>query len=153
MPRPRRAPPREATAPTAGSTRVRAALRRVPVSSSLARKSKLQDGAVPGHRSCKESHMPSFMLLLHRPVERLSQMDPETITKAKREYLDWAERMRAAGRLKGGSKLTDDAGRILRNAGGRVAVTDGPFTESKEMVGGYFLLAAGDYAEACRIAS
>jgi len=97
--------------------------------------------------------MPSFMLLLHRPVERLSQMDPETITKAKREYLDWAERMRAAGRLKGGSKLTDDAGRILRNAGGRVAVTDGPFTESKEMVGGYFLLAAGDYAEACRIAS
>jgi len=97
--------------------------------------------------------MPSFMLLLHRPVERLSQMDPETITKARREYLDWAERMRAAGRLKGGSKLTDDAGRILRNAGGRVAVTDGPFTESKEMVGGYFLLAAGDYAEACRIAS
>jgi len=61
--------------------------------------------------------------------------------------------MRAAGRLQGGSKLTDDAGRILRNAGGRVAVTDGPFTESKEMVGGYFLLAAGDYAEACRIAS
>ena len=98
--------------------------------------------------------MPSFMLLLHRPVERLSQMDPETITKARREYLDWAERMRAAGRLQGGSKLTDDAGRILRNAGGRVAVTDGPFTESKEeMVGGYFLLAAGDYAEACRIAS
>ena len=97
--------------------------------------------------------MPSFMLLLHRPVERLSQMDPETITKARREYLDWAKRMRAAGRLKGGSKLTDDAGRIMRNAGGRVAITDGPFTESKEMVGGYFLLAAGDYAEACRIAS
>jgi hypothetical protein len=97
--------------------------------------------------------MPSFMLLLHRPVERPATMDPETITKARREYLHWAERMRAAGRLKGGSKLTDDAGRIMRNAGGRVAVTDGLFTESKEMVGGYFLLAADDYAEACRIAS
>jgi len=97
--------------------------------------------------------MPSFMLLLHRPVDRLPPMDPETITKARREYLDWAERLRAAGRLKGGSKLTDDAGRIMRNAGGRVAITDGPFTESKEMVGGYFLLTADNYAEACRFAS
>src|SRR5215472_5247616 len=97
--------------------------------------------------------MPSLMLLLHRPVDRLPPMDTETMTKVRHEYQDWAERMRAAGRLKGGSKLTDDAGRIMRDAGGRVAITDGPFTESKEMVGGYFLLTAGDYAEACRLAS
>jgi hypothetical protein len=97
--------------------------------------------------------MPSFMLLLHRPVDRASTIDPETITRATREYLDWADRTRADGRLAGGSKLTADAGRILRNSGGRVAITDGPFAESKEMVGGYFLIKAGDYAEACRIAS
>ena len=97
--------------------------------------------------------MPSFMLLLHRPLERRSMADPETVAKVTREYMDWADRTRAAGRLKGGSKLTDDAGRILRNQGGRVAATDGPFVESKEIVGGYFLLSAGDYAEACRIAS
>jgi hypothetical protein len=98
--------------------------------------------------------MPSFMMLLHRPSERpRAPTDPETIAKVTREYMDWADRTRAAGRLKAGSKLTDDAGRILRNQGGRVATTDGPFVESKEIVGGYFLISAGDYAEACRIAA
>jgi hypothetical protein len=67
--------------------------------------------------------------------------------------MDWADRTRAQGRLKAGSKLTDDAGRILRAQNGRVATTDGPFVESKEIVGGYFLISAGDYAEACRIAA
>jgi len=95
--------------------------------------------------------MPSFMLLLHRPVDRLPPMDPETITKARREYLDWAERLRAAGRLKGGSKLTDDAGRIMRNAGGRVAITDGPFTESKELIAGYAILEVKSKAEAIEL--
>ena len=98
--------------------------------------------------------MPSFMLLLHRPAERARPTaDAETVAKITRDYLDWADRARAAGRLKAGSKLTDDAGQILRNQGGRIATTDGPFPESKEIVGGYFLISAGDYAEACRIAS
>jgi hypothetical protein len=98
--------------------------------------------------------MASFMLLLHRPVERSRPLgDPQTVAKVTREYMDWADRTRAAGRLKAGSKLTDDAGRILRNQGGRVATTDGPFVESKEIVGGYFLISAGDYDEACRIAA
>jgi len=98
--------------------------------------------------------MPSFMLLLHRPAERARPTaDAETVAKITRDYMDWADRARAAGRLKAGSKLTGDAGQILRNQGGRIATTDGPFPESKEIVGGYFLISAGDYAEACRIAS
>jgi len=97
--------------------------------------------------------MPSFMLLLHRPTERRPMADQETAVRVTREYMEWADRTRAAGRLKAGSKLTDDAGRILRHEGGRVATTDGPFVESKEIVGGYFLISAGDYAEACRLAS
>jgi hypothetical protein len=106
-----------------------------------------------GRHHEKESAMSSFMLLLHRPVERSRPTDPETMTRVTREYMDWADRMRADGRLKGGSKLTDDAGRILRAKDGRVTTIDGPFIESKEIVGGYFLISAGDYAEACRIAS
>jgi len=97
--------------------------------------------------------MPSFMMLLHRPVERRPMGDPESVARVTREYMDWADRTRAAGRLKAGSKLTDDAGRILRTESGRVATTDGPFIESKEIVGGYFLITAADYAEACRVAA
>jgi hypothetical protein len=97
--------------------------------------------------------MPSFMMLLHRPVERRPMADPESVARVTREYMDWADRTRAAGRLKAGSKLTDDAGRILRTESGRVATTDGPFIESKEIVGGYFLITAADYTEACRVAA
>jgi hypothetical protein len=101
----------------------------------------------------KESVMASFMLLLHRPADRArAAFSPEAAGSITREYIDWADRVRAQGHLKAGSKLTDDAGRILRGNSGRVSTTDGPYVESKEIVGGYFLISAGNYAEACRIA-
>jgi hypothetical protein len=97
--------------------------------------------------------MASFMLLLHRSSDfKRVFSDPEAGTRITREYMDWADRMRAEGHLKGGSRLTDDAGKILRANSGRAATTDGPYAESREVVGGYFLLAANDYAEACRLA-
>ncbi|HYL02255.1 MAG TPA: YciI family protein [Steroidobacteraceae bacterium] len=97
--------------------------------------------------------MASFMLLLHTPVNRPRPANPEDLTRITREYMDWADRLREKGQHKGGSKLTNDAGKILRGNGGGVATTDGPFAESKEIVGGYFVIAARDYAEACRIAA
>jgi len=99
--------------------------------------------------------MASFLLLLHRPTQRPSPAtaDPESFTRITREYMDWADRMRTEGRLKGGNRLTDDAGKIMRGNGGKPATTDGPYPESKEIIGGYFMLSAADYAEACRIAA
>lgn len=99
--------------------------------------------------------MSSFLMLLHRSTDlpqRRRGMDPAQLTGITREYMAWADGMREKGYYKGGSKLTDDAGKILRDNGGRVATTDGPFAESKEIVGGYFLISARDYAEACRLA-
>jgi hypothetical protein len=96
--------------------------------------------------------MSSFMLLLHRATDRPRVSgDPAVYTQITREYMAWADRMREQGHLKGGSKLTDDSGKILRG-GERISTTDGPFPESKEVVGGYFLLSARDYTEACRLA-
>jgi len=98
--------------------------------------------------------MPSFMMLLHGPADRPRQSasNPQEFTRMTREYMEWADRMRAQGQLKGGNKLTDDAGKILRTQGGRLSTTDGPYAESKEIVGGFFVISAGDYTEACRIA-
>src|SRR5262249_38726408 len=104
-------------------------------------------------QSIRSSAMPSFMLLLHRPPEPRPIADPETAVRVTREYMEWAERTSPAGGRIAGSELSDEAGRILGNEGGGVATTDGPFVESKEIVGGYFLISAGDYAEACRLAS
>jgi hypothetical protein len=41
----------------------------------------------------------------------------------------------------------------VRVRDGKVAVTDGPFSETKELIGGYFLIEARDRAEAIRIAA
>ncbi len=99
--------------------------------------------------------MASFMLLLHRSSDysRPLAADPSEYTSITREYMDWADRVRGQGQLKAGNKLTDEAGRILRSQSGRVSTTDGPYAESKEIVGGFFVISAGDYAEACRIAA
>jgi hypothetical protein len=96
--------------------------------------------------------MPDFILLLHRPTGEPPALPPDQISAITREYKGWGDRLRAEGRLKAGEKLTSDAGRLMRPAGGRVMTTDGPFAESKELLGGFFLIAAKDYDEACRLA-
>ena len=96
--------------------------------------------------------MSSFILLLHRPVNGHRAADPAVATQVTREYMAWADRMREQGHLKAGNKLTEDSGKIMRSAGERVSTTDGPYPESKEIVGGFFMLSARDYSEACRLA-
>jgi hypothetical protein len=96
--------------------------------------------------------MPDFILLLHRPTGAPPVLSPDQISAVTKDYMGWTERMRAEGRVKAGEKLTDDAGRVMRPNSGRVMVTDGPFAESKELLGGFYLITARDYDEACRIA-
>lgn len=96
--------------------------------------------------------MPSYLLILHTDSDRKPPNSEDERMSVRQAYMGWAERMRADGKLRGGEKLTDDGGRIMRRSRDRVAVTDGPYAESKELVGGFFILAAEDYDEACRLA-
>jgi len=57
------------------------------------------------------------------------------------------------GKLQGGNPLKPMAEAVrLRAQGGRMVVTDGPFAESKEMVGGFFVIEAANRDEALSIA-
>ena len=95
--------------------------------------------------------MPDFVLLLHRLAG--PPPPPEAMATMIKEYGGWGERLRGEGRIKGGQKLTNDAGRNMRTAaGGRVVVTDGPYAESKELLGGFFVASARDYEDACHLA-
>ena len=58
------------------------------------------------------------------------------------------EEMKAGVLLEQGGLLPSSAGARIRAAGGRLAVTDGPFAEAKELVGGFAILRANSKAEA-----
>ena len=64
------------------------------------------------------------------------------------------ERMRATGEVLVSASLGDlDNWKTIRPRNGKTHVTDGPYTESKEVVGGLFIIEADSREEALRIAS
>jgi hypothetical protein len=70
------------------------------------------------------------------------------------KYKAWRNRMTEAGHIAGGNKLENGTGRVMRGEGpGKVHITDGPYTEAKEVIGGYFMVNADTYEAAVKIAN
>ena len=95
--------------------------------------------------------MSQYLLLLHGSNGTSTDMSPEQLQHMLQRYAAWAGALHQQGRLRGGEKLRDDGGRGLRAERGEIVV-DGPFVETKETIGGYFVVEAADYAEAIEIA-
>lgn len=92
----------------------------------------------------------SEYLLLFRGRDWGRSQSPAELQKALAGFLAWFEGLSADGTLKSGQPLLDDT-RMVSGKNGR-NVADGPFAESKEAVGGYFLVHAGSLDEAVAIA-
>lgn len=95
--------------------------------------------------------MAQFMLLLHETPSDFADLSPEQIQRVIEEYSAWRETLEKKGRMVGSNKLKDEGGRHLSRHDGAVQVTDGPYAEAKEIVGGYFVVEAGDYDEAVEL--
>lgn len=65
-------------------------------------------------------------------------------------YMAWVRTLAEAGRLVGSYKLHDQSGTRLSIRGGEVV--DGPFVETKESIGGIFVIEAASLAEATEVA-
>jgi hypothetical protein len=76
------------------------------------------------------------------------QKSKDDIQAAIDRFYAWHERLVAEGRFKGGQRLAPDT-RLVSRSG----ITDGPFAEAKEVVGGYWFIVAASLDEAARIAS
>jgi hypothetical protein len=96
--------------------------------------------------------MPNFLLLLHQEPGRYGNLSPEEIQKILGGYIAWREALVKRNKMRAGEKLTNDGGRQLRTEGGKLSVTDGPYSESQEILGGFFMIEAADYDEAVEIA-
>lgn len=92
--------------------------------------------------------MAKFMLLMHDRPEVFEKMSPSEMQEVVQRYITWGRGLRAS--KIGGHKLTGD-GRVIRRKRGKVLVTDGPFAESKEVLGGFFLVKARNYDEAVKL--
>jgi hypothetical protein len=96
--------------------------------------------------------MPKFMLILRGDVTAdYSAMTPDDLARILGEYEAWGNRLAAAGCLAGGHKLMDQGGKVMWPHGETVEVKDGPYVESKEVVGGYYILTADSYEHALRL--
>jgi hypothetical protein len=89
-------------------------------------------------------------LLLFRHREDMPDPTPAEMEQIMGKWMAWLKGMKAQGQMLGTNRL-DDTGRVLRGAGG-ANLTDGPFVEAKEVVGGYVLITAADLAAATAIA-
>jgi len=95
--------------------------------------------------------MPDYILLLHEKPSDFSGLSNEQIEAVISEYMAWSQKLGAEGKLVGGQKLRDEGGRHLSGYNGDFRVTDGPFAEAKEVIGGFFSITAADYDEAVEI--
>jgi hypothetical protein len=67
------------------------------------------------------------------------------------KWTDYTEEMRSAGAMVAGDPLEPTAtATSVRDNGGEPLVTDGPFAETKEQLGGYYLLDVADLDEAIK---
>jgi hypothetical protein len=96
--------------------------------------------------------MPKYMLLLHDNPASFANVSPDEMQKIVEKYIAWGKKLREAGVWRASNKLTDEPGRVMRRKDGQVRVTDGPYSESKEVLGGYYLIEVDNYDAAIDLA-
>jgi hypothetical protein len=89
-------------------------------------------------------------LLLFRGTDWHRGLSPEEIQEVVKQMYEWLDRLTAEGKAKAGKPLFPE-GKIVSKKKGH-SVADGPFAESKEAIGGFFLLEVGSLEEAAEIA-
>jgi hypothetical protein len=95
-----------------------------------------------------------FMVLIYTDDALINAMSAEEFDATMRGCIEHADDLRSVGRLLDSQQLeSPSTAKSLRTRKGRLTITDGPFTESKEMLAGFNLIEAEDMEEAVKIAS
>jgi hypothetical protein len=89
-------------------------------------------------------------MLIFRGTDWHKGLSPEQMQQVADQWMAWFNRLKEQGKAVAGNPLERE-GRIVSGKNGRI-VSDGPFAESKETIGGYFLLKVNTLEEAVAIA-
>ena len=86
-----------------------------------------------------------YLLLLHADETGFTRMTPEQQQAGMAAYMAYSEALNNAGVMKGSNRLRPVAtATTVRIADGKTQVLDGPYADSKEQLGGYFLIDVPD---------
>ncbi len=96
--------------------------------------------------------MAEYLILIYGDEAEIAKSDVEGFNQTMKGHQEFGERNVAA--LRGGNALqgTGTATSVREDASGGFVVTDGPFAETKEALGGYYLVEAADLDEALSLA-
>jgi hypothetical protein len=95
--------------------------------------------------------MSRFLVLLRDDPSGFASLSPAEMQTIIEKYIAWGARLRASGHMLMGEKLVDGSGKVARGAA--PVVSDGPYAEGREIVGGAYVLQAANYDEAVSIMS
>ena len=88
--------------------------------------------------------MAQYILLLRSESDYWGKMTPEDLQTWMQRYMDWGKKPGVSL----GKRLEPFTGRVMEKAAGKVRVTDGPYGEAREVIGGYYFVEAKSFDEA-----
>ncbi len=95
-----------------------------------------------------------YLLLLYGNEKGWESMPKAELDAVYGEYMAFTDSIKKSGNYKGGNPLQPTpTATTVRVKGGKTLTTDGPFAETKEQLGGYYLVDAKDLDEAIALAA
>jgi hypothetical protein len=95
-----------------------------------------------------------YLCLIYDEEKKLAAMPKTEMDAFMGEYFAFTEGIRTSGHYLGGNALKPvQTATTLRVRNGKLSTTDGPFAETKEQLGGYYLIEAKDLNDAIQVAS
>ena len=95
-----------------------------------------------------------YLCLIYGPERNMENFTPEQGVAMSQEYFAFTEDIRRSGHMLGGDALQPTStATTVRVRNGKVSTTDGPFAETKEQLGGFYLIEGKDLNDAIQVAA
>jgi len=96
----------------------------------------------------------NYLLLIYTNEAEITALGQSEVKKVTEEYMEFTKSIVQAGHFKAGDRLKPvSTASTVRVRNGKAAMTDGPFAETREQLGGYYLIEAKNLDEATAIAA
>jgi len=96
----------------------------------------------------------NYLLLIYSNEAEFAALGQSELKKLSDEYMEFTKSIVQTGHFKAGDRLKFvSAASTVRVRNGKTAITDGPFAETREQLGGYYLIEAKNLDEATAIAA